>query len=89
MPDSQIQLVSSQTGDVFPAAPDGSVLFSSVNAGWQGITVEFHRIPSLELPEHYIEGHRLAINIGQPVHYEWKESSRWRRTNLNPGDFCL
>lgn len=89
MSDSQIQLVNSQTGDIFPAAPDGSVLFSSVNAGWQGITVEFHRISSLELPEHYIDGHRLAVNIGQPVHYEWKEGNSWRRMTLNPGDFCL
>ncbi|MBD2072107.1 helix-turn-helix transcriptional regulator [Leptolyngbya sp. FACHB-671] len=89
MPDSRIHLVNSQTGDVFPAAPDGSVLFSSVNAGWQGITVEFHRISSFELPEHYIDGHRLAVNIGQPVHYEWKEGRHRRQTTLNPGDFCL
>lgn len=89
MSDSQIQLVNSQTGDIFPAAPDGSVLFSSVNAGWQGITVEFHRISSLELPENYIDGHRLAVNIGQPVHYEWKEGNRWRQALLKRGDFCL
>lgn len=89
MSDSQIQLINSQTGDIFPAAPDGSVLFSSVNAGWQGITVEFHRISSLELSEHYIDGHRLAVNIGQPIHYEWKEGNYWRQTLLKPGDFCL
>lgn len=89
MSDSQIQLVNRQTGDIFPAAPDGSVLFSSVNAGWRGITVEFHRISSLELPEHYIDEHRLAVNIGQPVHYEWREGNLWRQTLLKPGDFCL
>ncbi|MBD3882893.1 helix-turn-helix transcriptional regulator [Phormidium tenue FACHB-886] len=89
MSDSQIQLVNSQTGDVFPAAPDGGVLFSSVNAGWRGITVEFHQISPFELPEHYIDGHRLAVNVGQPVHYEWKEGNRWRQTILKPGDFCL
>ena len=89
MSDSQIQLINSQTGNIFPSAPDGSVLFSSVNAGWQGITVEFHRIPSLELPEHYIDGHRLAVNMGRPVHYEWKEGSHWHQTLLKPGDFCL
>lgn len=89
MLDSQIQLVNRQTGDIFPAAPDGNVLLSSVKSGWQGITVELHQISSLELPEHYIDGHRLAVNIGQPVQYEWKEGNRWRRTILNPGDFCL
>lgn len=89
MSDSQIQLVNSQTGNIFPSAPDGSVLFSSVNAGWQGITVEFHRISTLELPEHYIDGHRLAVNIGQPIHYEWKDGNSWRQTLLKTGDFCL
>jgi AraC family transcriptional regulator len=89
MSNSQIQLINSQTGDIFPAAPDGSVLFSSVNTGWQGIKVEFHRISSLELPEHYIDGHRLAVNIGKPIHYEWKEGNDWRQILLQPGDFCL
>jgi AraC family transcriptional regulator len=89
MSDSQIQLVHSQTGNIFPAAPNGSVLFSSVPAGWQGITVECHRISALELPEHYIDGHRLAVNIGQPVHYEWKEGNAWRQKLLQPGAFCL
>ncbi|MBD0269338.1 MAG: helix-turn-helix transcriptional regulator [Cyanobacteria bacterium Co-bin8] len=89
MPGSQIQLINSLTGDVFPAAPDGGVVHSSASAGWRGITVELHRISPLELPEHYIDGHRLAINVGQPVHYEWKEGGHWRETVLTPGDFCL
>jgi AraC family transcriptional regulator len=41
------------------------------------------------MPEHYIEGHRLAINLRQSVQYEWKDGSRWRQTILKPGDFCL
>ena len=89
MPGSQIQLVNRQSGDIFPAAPDQGVVYSSVDIGWQGIIVEFHRISPLELPEHYIDGHRLAINIGQPIHYEWKEGNRWQQIILQPGDFCL
>jgi AraC family transcriptional regulator len=89
MSKSHIQLVDRQTGDLFPAAPDGRVVRSSVDVGWRGITVELHHIPPLELPEHYIEGHRLAVNISQPVHYEWKDGNRWRQTILKPGDFCL
>lgn len=89
MPNSHIQLIDRQSGERFPAAPDKSVLYSSVNAGWQGIIVELHRISPLELPEHYINGHRLAVNIGQPIHYEWQEGGRWRQTILQPGDFCL
>ena len=89
MSGSHIQLVNSHSGDIFPAAPDESVLLSSKQAGWRGIIVECHQISPLELPEHYVEGHRLAVNIGQPIHYEWKEGRRWQRTILKPGDFCL
>lgn len=89
MPDSKIQLIDSRTGDIFPAAPDGGVLLSSEDLGWEGITVEYHRIPPLTITEHYIEGHRLAVNIGLPVRYEWKEGAKWRQTLLKPGALCL
>lgn len=86
---SQIRLIDRRSGDIFPAAPDEGVLCSSVDAGWQGTIVEWHRIAPLELPEHYIDGHRLAINIGPPVPYEWKVDNHWHQTTLQPGDFCL
>jgi AraC family transcriptional regulator len=89
MPKSKIQLVNRQTGDRFAAAPDSGVLCSSADLGWRGIIVELHRIPPLEMPEHYIEGHRLLVNVGQPVQFEWKEGSRWKNTLLKPGRFCL
>jgi AraC family transcriptional regulator len=73
MSSSQIRLIDSTTGDFFAAAPEGTVLYSSANAGWQGIMVEFHYIPSLELPEHYIDGHRLMVHVGKPTAFEWKE----------------
>lgn len=86
---SKIQLIDRQTGEKFAAAPDSGVLCSSADLGWRGITIELHRIASLEMPEHYIEGHRLAINVGQPVQFDWKEGSRWQTTLLKPGEFCL
>lgn len=89
MSKSKIRLVNSKTTNIFPAAPDEGVIFSSADAGWRGITIELHRIPSQEMPEHYVEGHRLAINLRQSVQYEWKDGSRWRQTILKPGDFCL
>ena len=89
MPKSKIQLVNRQTGDRFAAAPDSGVLFSSADIGWRGITVELHRIPPLEMPEHYIEGHRLLVNVSQPVQFEWKAGNRWQHTRLKTGEFCL
>ncbi|MBD2773967.1 helix-turn-helix domain-containing protein [Iningainema tapete] len=89
MTTSHIRLIDTTTGDILPAAPDGTVLHSSTNIGWKGITVELHQIPPLELPEHYIEGHRLLVHVGKPLNFEWKDGSRWRQTWLKPGDFCL
>lgn len=89
MTKSKIQLVNRKTGNSFAAAPDSGVIFSSADRGWRGITVELHRISPLEMPEHYIQGHRLAINISQPVRYEWKEGNRWQNTLLKTGEFNL
>lgn len=89
MSKSKIQLIDCATGDHFAAAPDRSVLCSSADLGWRGMTIELHRIPSLEMPEHYIEGHRLAINVCQPVQFEWKEGGRWQNTLLKSGEFSL
>lgn len=89
MPSSKIRLIERASGNKFPAAPEGTVLFSSANVGWSGITVELHRIPPLELPEHYVEGHRLLVQMGKPARFEWHDSSRWRQVVLKPGDFCL
>lgn len=89
MPSSNIQLIDRTTGNRFPAAPDGTVLLSSHQLGWQGIAVELHSIPAMEMPEHCLEGHRLMVHVGKPVVFEWKEDDRWRHTLLKPGDFCL
>ena len=44
MSDSQINLINTGTKKLFPAAPKGTVLNSSVNLGWRGITVELHAV---------------------------------------------
>jgi len=88
MSSSQICLIDYRTGRRFPSAPEGTVLKAN-SAGWRGITVELHRIPSTEFPEHYIEGHRLMVQVGAPTTFEWKEGNQWRQTQLQPGDFCL
>lgn len=89
MPESQIELIDSRTGEVFPAAPEENVLVSSDSLGWQSIIVEYHYLPPLTIPQHQIVGHRLAVNIGAPVRYEWWADGRWQKTLLKPGEFCL
>ena len=58
MPNSQIHLINTATLQSFPAAPQETVLSSSVALGWQGITVELHSLPPSEYPEHYVQGNR-------------------------------
>lgn len=90
MSESQIQLINKATSESFPAAPQGTVLSSSVNLGWQGITVELHSLPASEYPEHYIQGHRLAImRRGKPITYEWKEAGVWKNRRTHRGTFFL
>ena len=90
MSDSKIHLINTATNKSFPAAPPGTVLSSSVDLGWQGITVELHSLPASEYPEHYVRGHRLAImRRGKPITYEWKDSGRWKSRQTHPGIFFL
>jgi AraC family transcriptional regulator len=89
MPDSQIHLIDIDTEQVFPAAPQEAVRFSSAANGWRGILIEQHCIPSMEMSEHYVQGHRLLVHTGKPVEYEWRDGSRWRSKMLQPGAFCL
>ncbi len=90
MSESQIHLIDTATTKSFPAAPKGTVLSSSVDLGWQGITVELHSLPASEYPEHYIQGHRLAVmRRGKPITYEWQDGSSWKRKQTYPGAFFL
>ena len=87
---SSIQLINTATAKSFPAAPQGTVLSSSVDLGWRGITVELHSLPGSEYPEHYVQGHRLAImRRGKPITYEWKDSGKWKSRQTHPGTFFL
>ncbi|MBD1853189.1 helix-turn-helix transcriptional regulator [Cyanobacteria bacterium FACHB-502] len=90
MPYSQIHLIDTATEQPFPAAPEGTVISSSAHLGWRGITVELHSLPPAEYPEHYVQGHRLAVvHRGKPITYEWKEGNRWNTRQIQPGFFFL
>lgn len=85
---SEIQLVDATTGKLFPSAPAGSVLLSSVHSGWRGIIVEWHRMQPQEMPEHYLVGHRLIVGTNkQPIPFGWKDDDRRREGILKPGGF--
>ena len=90
MSDSQIHLIDTKTKRSFSAALTGTVLSSSIDLGWQGITVELHSLPQSEYPEHQIQGHRLAImRRGKPLIYEWKDRGKWHSRKTHPGTFFL
>ena len=90
MPNSRIHLIDTATKRSFSAAMAGTVLGSSIDLGWQGITVELHSLPESEYPEHYVKGHRLAImRRGQSLTYEWKQGSTWQSRQTYPGAFFL
>jgi AraC family transcriptional regulator len=91
MPKSRIKLIDFASGDLIAAAPENSVLQSSAALGWRGLTVELHNLAPTELPEHFVEGHRLmvAVQTGKPISFEWKEKSRWKQKILKAGDFSL
>jgi AraC family transcriptional regulator len=91
MPNSKIKLIEARSGTEIPAAPDNFVLQSSAALGWRGITVELHNLAPMELPEHFVEGHRLmvAVQAGAPIEFEWKSGGRWNQRLLKTGDFSL
>jgi AraC family transcriptional regulator len=87
---SRINLINPLTGQRFPSAPDQAVVLSSARCGWhQDVTLEVHRLVPMELPEHYIEGHRLIINLGDSVRFGWRSDGRTKEAILPNGGLCL
>lgn len=92
MLDSRIKLLEAETQREIPAAPQNSVLLSSASLGWSdAIAVELHELAPAEMPEHFVEGHRLmvAVETEKAIPFEWKDANRWRQKLLKPGDFSL
>lgn len=87
---SRINLVDPLTGQRFPSAPSGAVVLSSDRSGWRlDVTLEVHRLMPMELPEHYIEGHRLITNLGGSLRFGWRTNGRTHEGILLPGGLCL
>jgi len=89
-PLDRITLVDVREGTPFPAAPDSSLILSSRLFTWPGIIVEWHNLDPQELPEHYVQGHGIAVNVGaMPLSFGWKDGDRRVDGVMNPGEFHL
>jgi len=80
-------LIDKTTGRRYPAAPTGSLLFTSAAFRWNGIIVEQHRLPPAEMPEHSVIGHGVSVNVGaRPTSFAWTRARRgWDDRPTNPG----
>ena len=72
-----------------PAARDSAVVLSSVDAGWDGIIVERHRLPPGETPEYSVLDYVVGIQLGPPVTWEWQENGRMRQARRLPFDVSI
>jgi AraC family transcriptional regulator len=88
MSKTQIFITQTFCNKDIPAAPDNAVLLSS-NGKWNGFKFEEHVLAPAEMPEHVIKEHRLIVNIGQPVFFEWKKDSKWIGNSYPTGAFTL
>ena len=80
-------LVDKTTGKRYPAAPPGSLLLTSAPLKWRGIIVEQHRLPPAEMPEHFVIGHGISVNVGaQPTSFAWTRGrDGWDDRPTHPG----
>ncbi|HEU4470701.1 MAG TPA: AraC family transcriptional regulator [Flavisolibacter sp.] len=85
---SSILLKATGSGQELPAAPDDGVALGSYDL-WKGIKIEHHILPPMQLPQHIINEHRLLVNIGQAVNFEWKVDGKWKKKIYRTGDFAL
>src|SRR5262245_48277182 len=86
----RIDLVDVRKGTSFPAAPDASLILTSRPFRWRGIVVEWHSLDPQELPEHYVQGHGMTVNVGdRPLSFGWKDGDKRIDGTMNPGEFHL
>ncbi len=86
---SQIDLIDLSTGREIASAPQHNVLLTSAGTGWKGIKVELQHFGDFEIQPHLIKEHRLIINLGKPVGFEWLKGGEWKRKTYPYGSFAL
>jgi AraC family transcriptional regulator len=65
-------------------------LISSENTGWNGISLEHHRQPALEVPEHYHTEHMIGIHLDPyPNHLKLSMDESLNCANWQRGDIII
>lgn len=85
---SGIQLLDASSGQTVPSAPTGGVLARN-ETPWHGLLVEHHRLAPMEMGAHELIGHRMVINIGTPVPFEWQSGAHWNQALYPTGSFAM
>jgi len=66
---------------VFAAAP----VRADMSARWNGVVLEYHRVPAMELEEHDIAEDHLVVRLGSTLKLTWKEGRAEKSKLLLPG----
>jgi AraC family transcriptional regulator len=64
-------------------------LLSSHSAQWQGMYLEFHRLPPFELPESTCQQHLITIPTVNGIEVERRAEGKKRNLIFHPGDLCI
>lgn len=66
-----------------------SLLTSSYQANWTGVSLEHYLYPAYETPEHSLNEHHICLYVGQPLIYEQVVNGKLRSLNCIYGDMVI
>ena len=66
-----------------------SLLVSSRQANWSGISLEYYLYPAFETTEHTLENHHICIYLGTPLTYEQIIKGKLRSQTCIYGDMVI
>lgn len=66
-----------------------SLLASSHQANWSGLSLEHYLYPAYETPEHTLEDHHVCIYLGKPLTYEQIIKGKLRSQTCIYGDMVI
>jgi AraC family transcriptional regulator len=66
-----------------------SLLTSSNQANWQGVSLEHYLYPAYETPEHTLAEHHICFYVGKPLIYEQVVNGKLRSLNCIYGDMVI
>lgn len=66
-----------------------SLLTSSYQANWTGVSLEHYLYPAYETPEHTLNEHHICLYVGKPLIYEQVVNGKLRSLNCIYGDMVI